>query len=270
MLDLSIIIISYNTRDLTLGCVEAIAKEGSRLTYEIIVIDNKSTDGSVVALRGIWRKDKNFVLIENKENLGFAKAVNQGIENAKGEYVLLLNSDTKVVKGALGKLVDFARKTPDAGVVGARLLNKDKSVQPSCYNFPTIINAIKEYWLGIVGAYSKFAPKGKSAAMVEAVVGAVFLITPQALEKVGLFDERYFMYLEDLDYCRRVWKSGLRVYYFPKAEVVHYHGESGKHLADEANQWRRLIPSSKIYHGLLKHYIINFVLWSGQKIRKVR
>ena len=98
---------------------------------------------------------------------------------------------------------------------------------------------------------------------------AAFLITPQAKKKVGLLDERYFMFFEDHDYCKRVGEAGLKIFYYPKALVVHHHGESGKMLADEDNQWRRLIPSSKIYHGALKHYLLNFIIWSSQKWQRL-
>lgn len=266
---LSIIIVSYNTKKLTLDAIESVYRDGSEISYEIIVVDNNSQDGSVEVLRELEKKDKNLLLIENKGNLGFARANNQGIKKAKGEYMLLLNSDTIVKPGALGKLLEFAKERPDAGVVGARLLNKDGSIQEGCFHFPTIGRAISEYWLGQKGHFEKFAPKGALPVTVDAVVGAAFLITPKALKKVGLLDERYFFYFEDIDYCRRVWKEGLRVYYYPKAEIIHLVGASGKAIANPSNQWRRLIPSSKIYHGVLKHYLLTFILWLGQKWEKI-
>jgi len=268
-MELSIIIVSFNTKKLTLDAIASVYQEGSDLSYEIIVVDNGSKDGSVEALRQSAKKYKNFLLIENKRNLGFAKANNQGIKKANGEYIFLLNSDTVVKKDALGKLLDYAKKTPDAGVVGARLLNKDGSLQEGCFHFPTIGRAISEYWLGQKGNFEQFAPKGALPVTVDAVVGAAFLITPKAVKKVGLLDERYFFYFDDIDYCRRVWKEGLKVYYYPKAEIIHLVGASGRTIADPANQWRRLIPSSKIYHGTLKHYLLTFILWLGQKWEKI-
>src|SRR3972149_3945798 len=173
-MQLSVVIVSYNTKELTLKCIDSVLANSSGLDIEIVVIDNNSTDGSVQGLRKL-RVDK-IKTVENSENLGFAKAVNQGIKLSSGEHILLLNSDCK--------------------------------------------------------------------------------LTQAALKMVGLLDERYFMYFEDLDFCKRVWKAGLKVYYLPSAEVIHYHGASGRDIADSANQWRRLIPSSKIYHGVLKHYLI--------------
>jgi len=265
MTDLSIIIVNYNTKDLTKACIESVMNEGSKLDFEVIVVDNNSKDGSVAELKKLWRKYKNLKLIENKENSGFSRANNQGAREASGKYILLLNSDTVVKRFSFKRLIAFAEKKEDAGVVGARLLNSNGSLQASCFYFPTIKNAIREYWLGQKGLFEKYAPKGNKPVEVEALVGAVFLITPKALQKVGLLDERYFMYFEDVDYCRRVWEKGLKVYYLTEVRVLHYHGVSGKKLADSANQWRRLIPSSKIYHGTLNHYVLTVILWLGQK-----
>ena len=111
----------------------------------------------------------------------------------------------------------------------------------------------------IIWSYvKKYAPLTKIPVVVEAAVGASFLMTRNALDKVGMLDEKYYFYFEDIDYCRRVRRAGLKVYYLPDSKVIHYHGASGKKIADPENQWRRLIPSSKIYHGVFKHYLIGF------------
>jgi GT2 family glycosyltransferase len=231
----------------------------------VIVVDNDSKDGSVESLTSQKAENKNLRLILNKQNLGFAKANNQAIKIAKGEYIFLLNSDTVVKPGALEKLINFAQETSDAGVVGPKLLNRDGTLQASCFRFPTIKNAIREYWLGKKGLFDKYSPKGNMETAVDAIVGAAFLITPQGLKKAGMLDNRYFMYFEDIDYCRRIKKAGLKVYYYPEAEILHYHGESGKALADKSLQWRRLIPSSKIYHGTLKHYLLTLIIKLGRR-----
>lgn len=266
---LSIIIVSFNTKRLTENAINSILSEGSKISKEIIVVDNNSEDGSVEMLKGYSSELKYFRIILNNGNLGFAKANNQAIKTAKGEYILLLNPDTIVKKGALGKLLEFAEKVPDAGVVGPRLLNADGTLQKSCYRFPTVWLAIKKYWFRQKGNFEQFAPAGKVPVTVDALVGAAFLITPKAFKKVGILDERYALYFEDIDYCRRVAKSGLKVYYFPGAEIVHLVGASGKKLADAKNQWRRLIPSSKIYHGIMGHYLLTLVLLLGQKWEKL-
>lgn len=271
-MDLSIIVVNLNTKDLTLGCLKSIEKEAGNLNFEVVLTDNGSTDGSVEAFQKLSKekywKDR-FTLILNKENTGYAKANNQGIKIARGKYILLLNNDTIVHKNALQNLLEFAEETPDAGVIGAKLLNIDGTLQMSCYNFPTIKNAIRQYWFGQKGLFDKFAPSGEKPSTVDSVVGAVFLITPEAKKRVGMLDERYFAYFEDIDYCRQTWKKGLKVYYLPNARVTHYHGATFKKLADEDERWKRLIPSSKIYHGYVKHYVINAVIWLGQKKERI-
>src|SRR3990167_950423 len=204
-MNVSIIIVSYNTKKLTLATIASLFKEGSGVDFEVIVIDNNSQDGSVESLK----KLQKIKLIRSKINTGFAFANNQGIKISKGKYVFLLNSDTIVKKGL----------------------------------------------------FEKYAPKSGEPIEVDSVVGAAFLITPEALKKVGKLDEKFFFYFEDIDYCRRVKRAGLKVYYYPGAEIIHYHGASGKKIADIANQWRRLIPSSKLYHGVFKHYLLFLIMW---------
>lgn len=268
-MDLSIVIVSLNNKKLTLECIDSIQKEGSKVKKQIIVVDNGSDDGSVEALRELKKKINNFVLVENDGNYGYARANNQGIKKAKGKYILLLNNDTLVKKNALGNLVEFAENTPDAGVIGSRLLNIDGSLQMSCYHFPTITRAIREYWFGAKGYFEKFAPRGKEPVTVDSVVGAAFLMTPKVVKRVGVLDERYFAYFEDIDYCRQTWKAGLKVYYLPESVITHYHGATFKKMATAKDRWKKLIPSSKVYHGLVKHYVITGVLWLGQKWQKL-
>ncbi len=272
-MDLSIIIVNLNTKDLTVGCIRSIEKEARDLSFEVLLTDNGSNDGSVEAFKSIkkekyWRN--KFTLTLNDKNTGYAKANNQGIRKARGTYILLLNNDTIVHKDSLQNLLNFAKATPDAGVVGSKLLNIDGTLQSSCFHFPTIGSAVREYWFGEKGLFDKFAPKGTKPVTVDSVVGAVFLITPEGRKRVGILDERYFAYFEDIDYCRQTWKKGLKVYYLPNSVITHYHGATFKKLAsEEAVRWKRLIPGSKIYHGLINHYIINSVLWLGQKWQKL-
>lgn len=270
--EISIVIVNLNTKDLTIGCLRSIEKFCKNIPFEVLLTDNGSTDGSVEALKKLslekfWKG--KFTLILNKDNTGYAKANNQGIKKSRGKYIFLLNNDTVLHKGAIEELLSFAEKTPDAGVVGSRLLNIDGTLQMSCYHFPTLQNAIKEYWLGKRGLFEKFAPTGYAPIPVDSVVGAAFLITPSAMEKVGMLDERYFAYFEDIDYCRQVWRNEMKVYYLPASVITHYHGATFKKLSNESERWKKLIPSSKIYHGLFSHYLINSVLWLGQKWRKI-
>lgn len=266
---LSIIIVNLNTVDLTEGCIKSVYENPPKFSFEVFVTDNGSNDGSVEMLKKYDKKYKNLTAIFNDSNTGYAKANNQGIRKAKGKYIFLLNNDTIVYKNSLDSLVEFAEKTKDAGVVGSKLLNIDGTLQMSCFNFPTIKNAILEYFFGKKGLFDKFAPKGKKPVTVDSVVGAAFLITPEAKKRVGILDERYFAYFEDIDYCRQTWKNGLKVYYLPDSVITHYHGATFKKLANEAERWKKLIPSSKVYHGLITHYVINSIIWTGQKWQKL-
>jgi GT2 family glycosyltransferase len=267
-MDLSIIIVSFNTRGLLKKCLEAIVEscrvsEFQSCRVEVIVVDNGSEDGSAEEIQNL-----KFKIILNKTNLGFAKAVNQALKIAQGKAVLLLNSDTQVKEETLVKLVEFEKKIGPA-IIGARFLNPDGSAQASVFHFPTIKRAIWEFWLGKKDTFSKYIPAGKEPVEVEAVSGGAMLISREIIEKIGPLDERYFMYFEDMDYCRRAKLGGFKVYYLPSAKVIHEHGASGRQVTDEANQWRRLIPSSKIYHGTLRHHLMNFILWTGQKCQKL-
>ncbi len=259
----SIIIVNYNTKNFIIQCLNSIGKYAPKDT-EVIVVDNASTDESMEEIKITNQKLK---VIENKENLGYAKAVNQGIKVAKGDYLFILNPDTKLTKDAIDKLLEFTKIHPDAGVVAPQLLNSDGSVQPSCYHEPTIFNAIKEYFLGIKSAYDKYAPRGNTPKQVDAVVGAAMFIPKITIEKVGLLDERFFMYFEDLDFCRRVRRSGLSVYYLPTSEIFHEHGGVTRTVPEQARNW--LIQSSIIYHGRVKHTLLTIVLWLGQKWKRL-
>lgn len=268
--DVSIIIVNYNTEKLTLCCIESVINSIKELKYEIIIVDNASTDGTIKAIRKFQISNPKIKLkiIENDKNIGFAKANNQGIRIAQGRYILLLNSDTVVKGDAIEKLVKFADKKKNVGVVVPKLLNSNGSTQSSVFRFPTISRAIKQYFHGEKELLDKYHPKGNKPCAVESAVMAAYLITPCALENVGLLDEKYFMYFEDLDYCRRIKANGLKIYYLPTSKIVHKHGASGKKVGDK-KQFKRLNQSSKIYHGLVGHYVFNFVLWSGQKWQRL-
>lgn len=264
-MELSIIIVSYNTKQLLQKCLNSLGGEEKSKDQEIIVIDNASTDGS---RQMVQEKFPLVNLVKNAENVGFAGAVNKGISLAEGKSILLLNSDTEAKEKTLTTLLEFEKKVRPA-IIGLRMLNPDGSIQPSVFRLPTAKGAFAEYWLGKEGSFSKYRPEGEESQEVEAVSGGAMLISRAIIDKIGLLDERYFMYFEDLDYCRRARKAGFKIYYLPSAEVIHVHGASGRSMASEETQWRRLIPSSKIYHGAIKHSMINFILWSGQEVSRL-
>ena len=257
-MDLSIVIVSFNTKKILKSCLNSIFQNKFKGKLEAIVIDNNSLDGSSLMVE---KEFKEVTLIRNKENVGFAKAVNQGIKKSKGEFVLLLNSDIIVKENSLNLLFDFAKDKNDLGVLGGRLLNKEGSIQGSCYHLPNL-------WRTIINSegFLKYAPQSQEPTQVEVVVGAVFLIPRKIIKEVGLLDERYFIYFEDLDYCRRIKNAGFKVFYLPKAEFVHFHGASGKSIPQKTHQW--LVESSKLYNGTFNYHLITSILWIKQKWQK--
>ena len=232
---LSIIIVAWNTRELLAQCLESFCQEVQALQaagVETLVVDNSSRDGSaqMVRERFPWVK-----LIENQTNLGFARGNNQAVHQSRGRYVLLLNPDTEVKAGALQKLVGFMEAHPRAGGAGARLLNPDGTLQPSCYQEPTLP---REFWrmfhLDAVipyGAYRMATWDLDKPRPVEVVQGACLILRREVLNQVGLLDEGYFIYSEEVDLCHRLRQAGWGLYWVPQAQVVHYGGQSTKQVA---------------------------------------
>ncbi|NOZ06362.1 MAG: glycosyltransferase family 2 protein [Chloroflexi bacterium] len=250
--DLSIIIVNWNTRDLLAQCLESVAgcqmsvvrhqssdtndrPTGDRLlTTDVWVVDNASSDGSaqMVRERFPWVR-----LIENEENVGFARANNQAIRRSNGRYVLLLNPDTEVQPGALETLVRFMDEHPQAGAAGARLLNPDGTLQPSCHPMPTLsrelwrlvhLDAFRSYAVYQMAAWDLALPR-----QVDVVQGACLILRREVLDNVGLLDEEYFIYSEEVDLCYRIWRAGWRIFWVPQAGVVHYEGQSTRQVAPQ-------------------------------------
>lgn len=265
-MNLSIIIVTWNTADTTLKCIQSIKNNLPNFNYEIIVVDNASTDDTIAKLK----KESKVIIIENKTNFGFGKANNIGAKIAKGKYLLFLNSDIEIIDNKLIDMYKYLIENSNIGIIAPKFLNSDLSPQGSVWPPQTLLNSIKEFWLDKQKTYSKYIPQGTEPVEVFSVSGGAIMIKHSLFEKVGGWDTRYFMFFEDLELCRQIKKIGFTIYYYPDCKVIHRHGTSGKSLADPANQWRRLIPSSKIYHGLIKHYLLFLITWSGQKLKKYR
>jgi len=260
---ISIIIPTWNTARVTLKCVKTIQKHLKNFPYEIIIIDNGSIDNTVKLLT-----PTSVRLIKNKQNLGFATANNQAAKIAKSDYFLFLNSDMELIDQSLIQMFAYLQNNKNIGCIGPKFLNPDMTSQASVFPSQTIANAFKEFWLG-QKTYSKYTPKTKSPCPVEYISGGALLISKSIFNQIGGWNEKYFFYYEDLDLCRAVHRLNRQVYYYPKCRIIHRHGFSGQSLADAKNQWRRLIPSSIKFHSYFKHYLINFIIWSGQKWQKL-
>jgi len=252
--DLSVVIVNWNTCDELRKCLHSIREADSDRT-ETIVVDNASFDESV----GMLRREFPWVrLIGNSENLGFAKAGNIGIEAARGRYLFLLNPDTEVEKGAFPALVSFGDENPDVGIFGPKVLNPDGSLQCSCRRFPTLRAALYRYTP--LGRLFPTNPYTRDYRMtdwdhshprdVDWVSGAAVVIRREMLDAIGLFDERFFMYCEDVDLGCRAKQAGWRVAYYPAVAVVHVIGRSS-----DRNANRMIIEFHRsMYLFFKKHY----------------
>ena len=234
MIDLSVVIVNWNVRDLLRQCLRLIL-DTQCLTLETIVVDNASTDGSVEMVRAEF---SGVHLIANADNRGFPAANNQGIAAAQGGYVLLLNPDTALVGDALATMVAFANANPDVGIVGPQLLTSDGSVQSSRRRFPTLLTAVFEStWLQphaprrLLERYYVLDRPDDVVQDVDWLYGAALMARREAIEQVGLMDEGFFMYSEELDWCRRFREAGRRVVYLPTAQIVHHGGKSSEQVA---------------------------------------
>ncbi len=233
MIDLSVVIVNWNVRDLLRQCLRLIL-DTQCLTLETIVVDNASTDGSVEMVRAEF---PGVHLITNADNRGFPAANNQGIAAAQGGYVLLLNPDTEVVGDALATMVAYAEAHPDVGIVGPQLLTPDGSVQSSRRRFPTLATAFFEStWLKpyaprrLLERYEFLDRPDDVAQDVDWLYGAALMARREAVEQVGPMDEGFFMYSEELDWCRRFREAGWRVVYLPTAQIVHHGGKSSEQV----------------------------------------
>lgn len=236
--DVSVVLVNFNTKDLLLSCIRSVQEHIKSTKYEIIAVDNASTDGSLEALK----KLKNIKLIVNKENLGFAGANNQGIRAAEGKYVLLLNSDTLISDNVVGEMSKWMDSNRKVGIATCALKNRDNSFQGTGGYFPTLGRVFS--WMtiqdipGVDKLIKPFHPM-KNKAIVKGmefykkekeldwVTGAFFFVRKEVFEQVGLLDESYFMYVEEVDFCYRAKKKGWRVWYLPGWSIVHYGGASG-------------------------------------------
>lgn len=233
-MDLSIIVVNYNTKALLDQCLKSVFKFTKGIRFEVIVVDNNSGDGSIELLK---KKFPQVKLILNKSNLGFTKANNQGIKVTKGDYILLLNSDTYLLENSLKKLVEKCQSVENLGVIGPLLLNEDRSTQQSVGFFPHLPQVF--WWMSFIddlpgGTFLKSFHVDhdsfyKKDQKVDWVTGAALLIPRSVIKKVGFLDEKIFMYGEEVEWCWRIKKANFNIYFSPITQIVHIgRGSSGK------------------------------------------
>jgi len=245
-LDVSIIIVSWNTKEILIDCLESIFEQTRDTEFEVVVVDNCSSDGSVEMVASEFPQVR---LIENSENKGFAAANNQGMTISRGRYVLLLNPDTIVLDGAIQKTVNYADQNSEAGVVGCRVIWPDGRRQNSCFRFPTLALVAIGSTLFFRMAKSLYHPllnpdrypylDFNQEQNVDAVAGCFFLVRRKVIDQVGMFDEDFFMYGEEAEWCHRIAKEGWRIRYFPGAEIIHLYGASSSQVEDDTKVNKR-------------------------------
>ncbi|HEY74205.1 MAG: hypothetical protein B6I35_11445 [Anaerolineaceae bacterium 4572_32.2] len=269
MLDLSVVIVNWNVRDLLRRCLLSILASSQTRKFEIIVVDNASTDGSVEMVRA---ELPAVHLIANTENRGFPAANNQGLAIARGRYVLLLNPDTEIVGDALATMVAFADAHPDVGMIGPQLLYADGSVQSSRRRFPTLATGFLEStWLEryasrrLLERYEFLDQPDDVVQDVDWLYGAALMARREAVEQVGPMDEGYFMYSEELDWCRRFRDTGWRVVYLPAAQIVHHEGKSSEQVvaARHIHFQTSKVRYFRKYHGRVVGEVLRFFLLSN-------
>lgn len=235
----SIIILSYNTKELLRECLKSLYKNIKGVDFEVLVVDNASTDGSAEMVRNNF---KDVVLVENKKNLGFSKGNNSGAKEAKGEYLVFLNSDTEVQDKGLTGMVEFLKNHKTVGILGGRLRNMNGSLQKSAGTFYTLFNL----FLMLLGG-ERIGMLRKSpfhVSQVDWVSGAFMMIRQEIFRKLKGFDEHFFMYVEDMEICFRAKKLGFHTYFYPNVNVLH----------KELGSSNRAFAIMHIYEGLLYFY----------------
>ena len=250
--DVSVIVVSWNTRDLLARCLRSVCDALDGLSVETMVVDNASTDGSVGMVRECYPDVK---LIANSENLGFVRANNQALAVSQGKYVLLLNSDAALLPGALEHMVRFLTDQPTVGIVGPKFLNPDGSFQSSYMSFPSLLSELllmtKLHRIFRTRWFPSHPPwLSEEAKAVDWMLGACMMIRRDTLDDIGGMDETFFMYSEEVDWCWRAKQAGWAVYYLPEAQVVHDGGQSS---AKVPVRRRSMVYRSK-YLFLEKHY----------------
>jgi GT2 family glycosyltransferase len=274
-LDLSIIIVNYNVKEFLQNLIHSIEKASSNLTKEIIIVDNASDDGSVDFIKEKFPQVK---LIANQTNLGFGKANNIGLKEAAGKYILLINPDTLVAEDTIEKMIKFFESNSSAGLAGCKILNPDGTLQLACRrSFPgpwtsfTKVTGLSNLFPNskIFARYNLTYLDENQTYEVDAISGSFMMMRREVYEKVGGFDEQFFMYGEDLDLCYRIQKALYKVFYVHSTQIIHYKGESTK---------RSSIDETKVFYSAMhlfvkKHlsssFLVGLILRSAIFVRSI-
>jgi len=283
-MELSIVIVSFNTKDLLVDCVESIFANTRNLKFEVVVIDNASSDASVEAIQKLKIENFKLKIIRNRMNLGFAEANNQGLKKAKGEFVLFLNSDTVIKDNLLKEMVSWMKNNPGVGISTCALKNRDGSLQGTGGYFPTLIRVFS--WMTIqdipfvdflikpfhpLKAKSFFKSESfyKKKRELDWVTGAFFLTRKEIFGGVEQWDKNYFMYFEEVDLCFRAKRLGWRVMYLPQWSILHYGGASGTSEFSTLSEFRGIKRFYKKFYPRWQYPLLRLFLKIGSLARIV-
>ena len=262
-MDLSVIIVNFNTAPILKECLYSLAETRGDVYLEILVVDNNSRDSSVEMV------EKNFPqvkLIANTENIGFARGVNQALDLAKGRYFLLLNPDAIVLPGVLRGMIDFMDQNEEVALSGVQLVNPDGTKQNSIANFPTLAEALFNKSLLRILFSKKYPSKYQeynSPIEVDSVIGACVIVRPEAVTAVGKLDPEYFIFLEETDWCYQIKKKGWKIYHLPQFKVVHKQGQSMLELKSKGRieYYRSYFRFFKKNYSLLRYFLLRVIVF---------
>lgn len=264
---LSIVIVNWNTQADLKNCLTSIYQHSPKCSYEVIAVDNASDDDSVSMIKKLFQE---VIIIHNVTNIGFAKACNQGIAISKGHYVLFINPDILIINDSINKLLTFAESHQNADVFGCRILGQDKKLQQSCFMFPSLLNIL--IWglcLHRLLPFNKLFGRqdmtwwhGNDERHVDVIKGCFLLVRQELFSKIGMFDEDYFIYAEETDFCYRCKQAGHDILFTPSAEVIHIGGRSTKQtpFSMKLQLYKNLSLYFKKHHSKLKYLVANFLI----------
>jgi GT2 family glycosyltransferase len=277
--EVSVIVLNYRTKELSQKCVESLFKFTKNLSFEVLLIDNNSEDGSYEYLRDFEKKfgDKRLKVIFNKTNSGFSGGNNVGIKNSRGEYILFLNSDTELIENSVLKALETLKKSTSMGAIGCQLQNLDGSLQQNGGFFPTLARAFA--WMffidklpilkDILSPYHLAPSTFKKSHYQDWLTGAFFLVSRKVLDKVGVWDEAYFMYVEDVDLCWRIKQSGLKLYYLADTRVKHVGSASSSSERSILSELRNIKLFYRKHMPTWQMPFLVFLLKSGSLLRLI-
>lgn len=276
-MDISVIILNYKTQNLTLDCVKSVLKYTSDISYEIILVDNNSEDGSIETFREFAKKEKLVKVVNSKTNTGFTGGNNLGLAQSGGEFILFLNSDTILNENSIKKSVNFLKQNPQIGALSCKLQNLDGSLQTCGGFFPTLPRVFA--WMFFIDdipvlknlfrAYHPSPSFFNKSHYQDWLTGAFFLTSRRILEKVGSWDKSYFMYVEDVDLSYRIKKAGWKIYFWTGTAIKHIGSASSNSERSILSELKNLKLFYKNHMPSWQMLILWFLLKIGSLLRLV-